>query len=277
MTPDTKCRIVILTDGEDNQASIKFVSEVTWTLPVDVPFQSNVTPSMLCKDLYDNDIVLDAIVIGTDSTRSLFKIARSTGGYAFNPQEQHVFFQIFLLETFIDIRTRPDIEKVSTKSGWDAFDPKGADMQDQFTFPPCRPHPNQSDYFISLRDAQKFWKRKELRSVNDPPSDAASSSESTLNDSVPTSTSSMAGARVLLSEVKLAVENAHPNMSIYVSESNVGFWKVIMKGPEDSPYQNGTFLLYVDIGLHFPAQPPACRFITQILHPNGRSKMVTAV
>ncbi|KAK4112678.1 UBC-like protein [Canariomyces notabilis] len=48
----------------------------------------------------------------------------------------------------------------------------------------------------------------------------------------------------------------------------MGFWKVVMEGPEGSPYEAGVFLLYLDIGLDFPRVPPAVRFITPILHPN---------
>jgi ubiquitin-protein ligase len=64
------------------------------------------------------------------------------------------------------------------------------------------------------------------------------------------------------------IDHAHPNLDVYVSERNIGFWKVAMQGPDDSPYEGGVFLLYVDIGADFPRLPPAVRFITPILHPN---------
>ena len=239
--PKTKCRIILLTDGEDNS--------------------SNMAASFIADTLHNNDIVLDAIVIGSDSTSELFKISRSTGGYAFHPQTQHIFFQIFLLETFIDIRTRPDIEKV-TSSDWASFQPKPADMRDPFSFPPCRPHPNQQDYFISLGSAHKFLRRKTAKSH------AYSSAASTASTLRSSRTSTSGGPRILLSEVKAMIDNSHPRMDVYVSQSNIGFWKVIMEGPEGSPYETGTFLLYVDIGNDFPRTPPAVRFITQILHPN---------
>lgn len=240
--PKTKCRIILLTDGEDNN--------------------SNVFASHIANTLHDNDIVLDSIVIGSDKTVELFKISRSTGGYAFHPQTQQIFFQIFLLETFIDIRTRPDIKKFPTGSQWIAFQPKEADMRDAFSFPPCRPHPNQEDYFISLGNAHKFLRRKTAKSGG---YSSVASTTSTLRSS---RTFTTGGPRILLSEVKAMIDNAHPRMDVYVSQSNIGFWKVIMEGPEGSPYETGTFLLYVDIGNDFPRTPPAVRFITHILHPN---------
>jgi Mg-chelatase subunit ChlD len=90
--PATKCRVILLTDGEDN-------------------FSGTTTAKGMCSRLFENDIVLDAIVLGTESTSALFKICRSTGGYAFNPATQRLFYQLFLLETLLDIRTRPDIAK----------------------------------------------------------------------------------------------------------------------------------------------------------------------
>ncbi|MCJ1252192.1 hypothetical protein MMC30_009432 [Trapelia coarctata] len=70
--PGAKRRIILLTDGCDNA--------------------SNCTPERACKELCNNDIVLDAIVIGTDKTWNLFKIAKHTGGYAFNPTSRDLLF-----------------------------------------------------------------------------------------------------------------------------------------------------------------------------------------
>ena len=48
----------------------------------------------------------------------------------------------------------------------------------------------------------------------------------------------------------------------------MGFWKVVMEGPPASPYAEGVFMLYLEIGEDFPFKPPSVRFITPILHPN---------
>lgn len=73
--PGVKCRIVLLTDGDDN-ASIR-------------------PPEPLCRDLLAHDVVLDSVVVGTDITRELFKMSKATGGYAFAPKTQQEFFQMF--------------------------------------------------------------------------------------------------------------------------------------------------------------------------------------
>jgi ubiquitin-protein ligase len=64
------------------------------------------------------------------------------------------------------------------------------------------------------------------------------------------------------------IENQHEYIDVYVSESNMGFWKVVMQGPPASPYEDGTFLLYIELGDQFPRKAPTAKFITPILHPN---------
>jgi hypothetical protein len=243
--PKTKSRIILLTDGEDNQ--------------------SITLPSTVSSSLYSNDIVLDAVVLGSTHTSNLFKIAKNTGGYAFSPQTQQALFQIFLLETVVDIRTRPNITKVSC-SNWTTFTPKPADMANPYEFPPCRPHPNLEDYFIALNDAERFMNRISRQPVG---SSASVHSSSTRLSVASTMTVGAGGnSRILLSEIKAMIDNPHKYMDVYVSQSNMCFWKVVMQGPPDSPYANGTFLLYIEMGSDFPRRPPSARFITPMLHPN---------
>ncbi|KAL1953648.1 hypothetical protein VTO42DRAFT_2397 [Malbranchea cinnamomea] len=250
--PKAKLRIVLLTDGEDNSSTVK--------------------PDVVATKLYTDEILLDAIVIGTTKRADLFKIAKITGGYAFAPETQQALFQIFLLETVVDIRTRPDPVRVALdKTPWHQFSPKKADMQNWYDIPPCRPHPNVDDYFIALKDADRF-----LSYLSRPPKP---NFESVISDSIrsplPTGMSgntlasmNVSNARILLNEVKAAIEHPHDYIDVYVSERNMGFWKVVLQGPPESAYEDGVFLLYVEIGSEFPRKPPTARFITPVLHPN---------
>ncbi|KAK3935915.1 hypothetical protein QBC46DRAFT_396303 [Diplogelasinospora grovesii] len=239
--PKTKCRIVLLTDGADNSSTI--------------------AARTVSQELYTSDIVLDAILIAADrperKATDLFKICRQTGGYAFKPEDQQVFFQIFLLETMVDIRTRPDIVKCPV-ADWATFTAKPPDMRDSFGFPPCRPHPNQSDYFVCLGEAQRFQRRVSRYTPSRSPSLSSAAS----------STSTVTGNRVVINEINAIVRNPHPHMDVYVSTNDMRFWKVAIEGPPGSPYQDGVFLLFVDIVPEFPRLPPAVRFITPMLHPN---------
>jgi hypothetical protein len=243
--PHTKPRIILLTDGEDNQSTIQ--------------------PSIISSSLYANDIVLDAVVIGSNQTSNLFKIAHNTGGYAFSPKSQQALFQIFLLETVVDVRTRPEITKVPC-SNWSTFQPKPADMANPYDFPPCRPHPNLDDYFIALGDAERFMNRLSRRSARSSASVHSSSTRLSVASTITTGAGGL--SRILLSEIKAMIDNPHDYMDIYVSQTNMSFWKVVMQGPPDSAYGNGTFLLYIEMGSDFPRRPPSARFITPMLHPN---------
>ncbi|KAI9832221.1 MAG: hypothetical protein M1826_002225 [Phylliscum demangeonii] len=255
--PKTKCRIIVLTDGEDNN--------------------SENLPSQVCKMLYETDIVLDAVVIGTTATTDLFRMAKHTGGYAFRPTSRAHMYQIFGLEPFIDVRMRPDIVKMPFIS-FRITDPKTADMPNMFVFPPCRPHPNEDDHFIALRDAGRYLAKRSSpangagrgRSRIGSPSSWSNASTTESGESILSGTTVGASGlgRVALAEVKAMIDHPHQYMDVYVSENNMGFWKIVMQGPPASAYEKGTFLLSVDLGGEFPRKAPSVRFITPVLHPN---------
>lgn len=64
------------------------------------------------------------------------------------------------------------------------------------------------------------------------------------------------------------IANPHASVDIYVNESDMSFWKVVMTGPAKSPYENGTFVLFVHMTTSYPQSAPSVRLIIPILHPN---------
>lgn len=60
----------------------------------------------------------------------------------------------------------------------------------------------------------------------------------------------------------------HPKYDVYVSQADMSFWRVIMEGPDGSPYAGGTFLLHVHADEKNQALAPSVRFLTKIKHPN---------
>ncbi len=45
-------------------------------------------------------------------------------------------------------------------------------------------------------------------------------------------------------------------------------WNVIIKGPNDSCYENGLFKLILIFPQNYPNDPPNIKFVTKIYHPN---------
>jgi ubiquitin-protein ligase len=249
--PTTRLRIIVLTDGEDNNSE---------ELPMDV-----------CEALYYSDIVLDSIVIGTLETDDLFKISKHTGGYAFCPPSRLLLFQTFLLEPFLDISARPDIIRIAPPDDyeeWQYDDPKVPDMSTVYDFPPCRPHELEHGNFMSLETAAGFCTAKRLYSLLDESRSKVKLHQSTDQPPLGVQRLGLSSGRIFLDELKYMVLNSHPSMDIYVNEADMSFWKIVMVGPANSHYENGTFVLYIQMTATYPQTPPIVRFVTPILHPN---------
>ena len=77
----------------------------------------------------------------------------------------------------------------------------------------------------------------------------------------------------VLEDIKNLVEMSQTNKdiihSIEICDINVmGPHYVCLKGPKDTPYENGIFKLKIVIPDAYPFQPPHVTFITTIYHPN---------
>ncbi|KAF3929069.1 hypothetical protein ABW20_dc0104879 [Dactylellina cionopaga] len=231
--PDTKLRVIVLTDGIDNR--------------------SKQTDKTAYSFLWDNEIVLDAIVIGTEYHKSLFKICRATGGYAMKPTATTEIIQLAEMETMVDQTFRPPINRQTYLPFFDTIQPLEPFTVNAFTVPEIRDHVHQNDEFMSLANAHKaFGKNKQF----------------VVDKGTVRAAADVVKNRRMLLEVKDMAENPHPDMDIYISESNMAFWKVVIQGPDGSNYASGTFVMFLDMTDDFPRKAPHARFITPIIHPN---------
>ena len=69
-------------------------------------------------------------------------------------------------------------------------------------------------------------------------------------------------------ELKNAKELDEYGIVIETDETNIYKWTITMQGPEDSPYQEGTFKLSLEFPSNYPFAPPSINFITKIYHCN---------
>ena len=73
--------------------------------------------------------------------------------------------------------------------------------------------------------------------------------------------------RIEKETLKLAQEPP-PGISAEPDEKNPRYFRVVMEGPEATPYENGFYRLELFLPEGYPMEPPKVRFLTKIYHPN---------
>eukprot|EP00970_Alexandrium_tamarense_P013561 scaffold3507_cov188-Alexandrium_tamarense.AAC.9 len=74
----------------------------------------------------------------------------------------------------------------------------------------------------------------------------------------------------LLRELSRLSNDPPPGIAAYTdpSTSDMTSLRAQITGPEGSPFEGGVFLLTVSITGRYPFEPPRCRFLTPLYHPN---------
>jgi ubiquitin-conjugating enzyme E2 A len=50
--------------------------------------------------------------------------------------------------------------------------------------------------------------------------------------------------------------------------NNIMVWEAVIFGPEDTPWEGGSFKLLIEFTEEYPTKPPSIKFITNMFHPN---------
>jgi len=74
--------------------------------------------------------------------------------------------------------------------------------------------------------------------------------------------------RRIFQELKTLMKDPHPCVEVFPCQNDVSFWRVLLQGPDSSPYQGGTWLIYVMFSDDYPLQSPEVRFVTPVKHCN---------
>eukprot|EP00484_Ammonia_sp_Unknown_P006020 CAMPEP_0197074974 /NCGR_PEP_ID=MMETSP1384-20130603/211377_1 /TAXON_ID=29189 /ORGANISM="Ammonia sp." /LENGTH=866 /DNA_ID=CAMNT_0042513817 /DNA_START=10 /DNA_END=2611 /DNA_ORIENTATION=+ len=233
-------RIIALTDGEDNQSSINDLK--------------------LTQILLSANIVCDAILIGNHNY-SLHSICSATGGYVFYPHSLRDGLRIFELETFLSTTERGDIEErkssvyICNESQLQKWSETALDVCDVDNVPKGKVIENlqQNNKTVDLET-----KMEKMKKLND-------------GEHAHRGWNSKQRTRRVVQEMSNILRDPHPFWDIYVEESNLFFWKLVLCGPIDTPYQGGVYLLYMQFAEEYPEKPPKMRFITPIKHVNVNS------
>eukprot|EP01041_Mallomonas_annulata_P005468 gene5468-11000_t len=51
-------------------------------------------------------------------------------------------------------------------------------------------------------------------------------------------------------------------------DNNIMAWQAVIFGPDDTPWEGGTFRLLLEFSEDYPTKAPAVRFLTTMYHPN---------
>ncbi|KAG6423955.1 hypothetical protein SASPL_114363 [Salvia splendens] len=52
-------------------------------------------------------------------------------------------------------------------------------------------------------------------------------------------------------------------------DNNIMLWNAVIFGPDDTPWDGGTFKLTLQFSEDYPNKPPTVRFISRMFHPNS--------
>ncbi|KAI5288854.1 hypothetical protein KEM54_004781 [Ascosphaera aggregata] len=79
----------------------------------------------------------------------------------------------------------------------------------------------------------------------------------------------MGSSRRIAKELNEIIANPPAGCIVEVEdESNLHKWKVLMDGPEGSPYEGYSFTVDLFLPIDYPFKPPTLSFATRIYHPN---------
>jgi ubiquitin-conjugating enzyme E2 N len=75
-------------------------------------------------------------------------------------------------------------------------------------------------------------------------------------------------SRRIIKETQRLISEPAPGISATPHDDNLRYFKVIIAGPAQSPYEGGIFNLELFLTEEYPMSPPRVRFLTKIYHPN---------
>jgi ubiquitin-conjugating enzyme E2 A len=74
--------------------------------------------------------------------------------------------------------------------------------------------------------------------------------------------------RRLIRDLKKMQADPPQGISASPEGDDIMKWMAVMFGPDDTPWEGGTFQLEVIFSEEFPTKPPDVKFLTKMFHPN---------
>ncbi|CAD8137345.1 unnamed protein product [Paramecium octaurelia] len=208
------------------------------------------SPEFIAQTIVQNQIILDSFVV-YDKCDGLKQITKAAGGQCFCPKTIQEGLKLFEYETILSAKIRRSSESLTPAKVTAIFqqDPKTI----QFDVQP-------RDFELPLELKKQSINPKQLVSK-------ISSDSQQLNLIAPHNY-----LKRVMKELMIYEQKPHPFVKVFPCSHDVSFWKIIMVGPEQTPYSNGIYILYMKFPQEFPLQPPDLRFLTSIYHCNINSQ-----
>jgi ubiquitin-protein ligase len=87
--------------------------------------------------------------------------------------------------------------------------------------------------------------------------------------STTTSTSATTAQRRLMRDLRDLTQNPVEGINAAPTNAdNIFQWNAILDGPEDSLFEDASFVLTLKFPQDYPNHPPAVKFVTKVFHPN---------
>ncbi|XP_064197572.1 uncharacterized protein LOC135258200 isoform X2 [Anguilla rostrata] len=205
-------------------------------------------PVEVAVRLINANIVVDSVLLGRKENTVLHGISNVTGGCCFKPKTSKDALRLFEMETVLSLERRKLKKKSEASSVQTLADLTKIFQSCGFDDQPEVLHPEELSHKVTL--PQNALKKKIQESKTGR---------------------FMEKDRRILEELKHLHVDPHPYCTVLPSETDFGFWKILMKGPPDTPYAEGAFELYCQFGEDYPLKPPLVRFLTPIYHCNVNS------
>lgn len=74
--------------------------------------------------------------------------------------------------------------------------------------------------------------------------------------------------RRLMRDFKKLQEDPPAGVSGAPTEDSILMWHAIIFGPQDTPFEDGTFKLTMEFTEEYPNKPPTVKFVSKMFHPN---------
>uniref|UniRef100_A0A8C7N999 Uncharacterized protein n=3 Tax=Oncorhynchus kisutch TaxID=8019 RepID=A0A8C7N999_ONCKI len=205
-------------------------------------------PDAVTTKLMSLNIVVDAIVVGKVDNNVLRGISNATGGCCFKPETSKAGLKLFEMETVLSLEMRKLKKKLD-------------------------PSYIRSENILVALFANRGYDEKPEVALPSGLNDKVTGTENALKKKIQESKSGrfLEKDKRLLEELKSLHCDPHPFCTVLPSESDFTFWKILMQGPPDTPYEDGVFELYCQFGADYPVKPPLVRFVTPVYHCNINS------